>query len=155
MKIEIINIGTTNTPYYKEACFDYNKKISYFANVKETIIKEQNFSDIKKTIKSESDKIIEILNQRKDSYKILLDLQGQELDSIKLSSIINEQKNIGKANIVFIIGGSNGVNDDVRKICNFRWSLSKLTLPHMLAKTVLYEQIFRSFKIINNQTYHK
>ena len=90
-----------------------------------------------------------ILNK---DYVVTLDINGKELDSIDLSNFID--KNISR-NITFVIGGSNGLSNDVLKRANYSLSFSKLTFPHQLFRRLLLEQIYRSFKIIHNESYHK
>ena len=85
-------------------------------------------------------------------FVVTLEINGKELDSINLSSFID--KNISR-NITFVIGGSNGLSDDVLKRSDYSLSFSKLTFPHQLFRILLLEQIYRSFKIINNEAYHK
>ena len=85
-------------------------------------------------------------------FVVTLEINGKELDSINLSSFID--KNISR-NITFVIGGSNGLSDDVLKRSDYSLSFSKLTFPHQLFRILLLEQIYRSFKIINNESYHK
>jgi 23S rRNA (pseudouridine1915-N3)-methyltransferase len=96
--------------------------------------------------------ILSALNKK--DYNILLDVGGKGLDSIELAQLIatNQQTN---SSFTFIIGGSHGVNDLLKKSVNLRLSFSKLTFPHQLVRVMLLEQIYRSFKINNNHMYHK
>ena len=84
-----------------------------------------------------------------------MDIKGDKLNSIELSKLISNIFLEGYGNITFIIGGSNGVNDDVKKFVNKKISMSDMTFPHGLFRGILLEQIYRSFKIINNESYHK
>ena len=86
---------------------------------------------------------------------VLLDLKGQMLDSVSLSKKIDEISTYHSSKIAFVIGGSFGVSDAVKKRANFSLSISKMTFPHQLARGILLEQIYRSFKILFNETYHK
>ena len=95
---------------------------------------------------------MKVLN--KNDYNILMDINGEMIDSVSFSNKINNLL-ISHGNITFIIGGSNGVSEEIKKICNYRLSFSRITFPHQLFRVVLLEQIYRSFKIINNEEYHK
>ena len=90
-----------------------------------------------------------------NSYKIVLDLHGNELDSIELSKKISNIFTYDNEKIVFIIGGSLGLSKDVIDMADYKLCFSKMTFPHQLMQVILLEQIYRSFKIINNEKYHK
>ena len=105
------------------------------------------------TVKTKIEEGKNILSKITDKdFVVTLEINGKELDSINLSSFID--KNISR-NIIFVIGGSNGLSDDVLKRSDYSLSFSKLTFPHQLFRILLLEQIYRSFKIINNESYHK
>lgn len=101
----------------------------------------------------EGERILERIPQR--DYVIALDIQGKALDSEALASKIKTLRVRGKSNITFIIGGSHGLSNQVLKKADFRLSFSKMTFPHKLMKVILVEQVYRVFKIINNEPYHK
>ncbi len=101
---------------------------------------------------NEKDRILKHINKK--DYLIALDIQGIELTSIELSKKIDNIF-INNSNITFIIGGSNGIHDSIKNIVNYKLSFSKMTFPHQLFRLILLEQIYRSFKILNNETYHK
>ncbi len=84
-----------------------------------------------------------------------MDISGKELDSIEFSNLIDKTYTNGYNTITFIIGASNGVTQEVKNICDLRLSFSKLTFPHGVFRTILLEQIYRAFKILNNESYHK
>ena len=84
-----------------------------------------------------------------------MDIQGKKLNSVELSSLIDKTFTNGYSTITFIIGASDGLTEEVKNKCDFRLSFSDLTFPHGLFRGVLLEQIYRSFKIINNESYHK
>ena len=90
----------------------------------------------------------------KSDYKILLDINGNELDSVSFAKKINDTLTVN-SNITFIIGGSFGVLDELRNIVDYRLSFSKMTFPHQLFRVILLEQIYRAYKINNNEEYHK
>ena len=148
---KIICIGKIKEKYLMEAIEEYQKRISKYTKLEIIELPDYNY-DIKKTIKEESDNIMKVLN--KNDYNILLDINGSLLSSIELSDKINNIL-INNSNITFIIGGSFGVSDEIKNMVNYKLSFSKMTFPHQLFRVILLEQIYRSFKIINHEEYHK
>ncbi len=144
--IKIICVGKIKENYLTELINDYKNRISKYHKIEIVELKDND-------INTESDSILNNISSK--DYNILLDIKGEKLDSISLSNIISSTFTNGYGNIVFIIGGSNGVNDKVKSIVNKRISFSDLTFPHGLFRGILLEQIYRSFKIINNESYHK
>lgn len=159
MKIKLIVVGTIKDKNLQSLINDYKKRISKYANLDEIIINEtlepRNASenDIKRVINSEGDKIMQKIKDR--DYVIALDKDGENLDSISFANLINNSFVLGDGTIDFVIGGSNGLSDDVKKKAHKIVSFSSLTFPHQLFRLILLEQIYRSFKIINNEPYHK
>ena len=149
--IKVLCIGKIKESFYREAIDEYLKRLSKYTKIEIIELNDFNY-DKEKTIKEESNLIISKLNN--NDYKILLDINGNMLDSISLSKKINDSL-ISNSIITFIIGGSYGVSEELRKIVDYRLSFSNLTFPHQLFRVVLLEQIYRSFKIINNEEYHK
>lgn len=144
--IEIICLGKIKENYLKELIEDYKKRISKYHNI---VIKELSDND---NIKVEEESILK--NVDKKSFIILLDIEGKKIDSVGLSELIDKSF-ISYPKITFIIGGSNGVTENVKNIANYRLSFSDMTFPHGLFRGVLLEQIYRSLKILNNESYHK
>ena len=93
-------------------------------------------------------------NIKTKDYVITLEIEGKQLNSIEISNLLDKVQ-MENSNIVFVIGGSNGLSDGVKNRSNYALSFSKLTFPHQLFRIILLEQIYRSFKIINNESYHK
>ena len=149
--IKIICIGKIKETFFRDAIDEYKKRISKYTKLEIIELNDYNYDD-KKTIKEESNEIMKILN--KSDYNILMDINGDSLDSISFANKISDTL-IKNSNITFIIGGSLGVNSDLERICNYRLSFSKMTFPHQLFRVILLEQIYRAFKIINNEEYHK
>ena len=143
--IKIITVGKIKENYLKEAINDYQKRINKYHKLEITEIEDDN-------IINEKDRILKHINKK--DYLIALDIQGIELTSIELSKKIDNIF-INNSNITFIIGGSNGIHDSIKNIVNYKLSFSKMTFPHQLFRLILLEQIYRSFKILNNETYHK
>ena len=159
MNISIICIGKLKEKYLSDAVNEYLKRMSSYANVKIIELKESLLPNNASEKDEENVKIEEgksILKNIKDStYVITLEILGKELSSVELSEKINELGITGKSDIAFIIGGSLGLSKEVSDRSDFKLSFSKMTFPHQLMRVILLEQIYRSFKIIRNETYHK
>lgn len=149
--IKIICLGKIKENYLKDAIEEYLKRISKYSKIE--IIELTDFSyDIKKTLLLERDSILKYIKE--NDYNILLDIEGKEFTSLNLAKELDKIRTIN-SNINFIIGGSYGVHEDIKQKVNLRISFSKLTFPHQLFRVILLEQLYRSFKIINNEEYHK
>lgn len=158
MKIKILAVGKLKEKYLVDACKEYIKRISRFSKIEIEEIEESKLykdlpSYIEKVIEEESEKIISLLSS--SDYNILLDVKGDSLSSIEFSQLLKKKMDDGKSNFIFIIGGSYGVSNKLKSIVDQRISLSTLTFPHQLARLVILEQIYRCFKILNNEIYHK
>ena len=149
--IKIVCIGKIKENYLKEAILEYKKRISKYTNIEIIELDDYNY-DIKKTLLTEYNNIMKVIN--KSDYNILLDINGHELDSLSFAKKINDTLTIN-SNITFIIGGSFGVLDELRNNVDYRLSFSKMTFPHQLFRVLLLEQIYRAYKINNNEEYHK
>lgn len=147
--IKIICVGKLKEKYLIEAIKEYKKRLSKYTKLEIIELPDYNYDQVKTKIE-EGKNILSKISEK--DYVVTLEINGNELDSICLSSFIDS--NISK-NITFIIGGSNGLSDDVLKRANYSLSFSKLTFPHQLFRVLLLEQIYRSFKIMNNESYHK
>ncbi|MDD6272476.1 MAG: 23S rRNA (pseudouridine(1915)-N(3))-methyltransferase RlmH [bacterium] len=144
--IKIICVGKIKEKYLNDLINDYKQRISKYHKIEIIELKDSN-------IQSEGVEILKVLNDKE--YNICMDINGIKLSSIELSNLISKTFNNSYGNITFIIGGSNGISDDVKSKCNMMLSVSDLTFPHGLFRGLLLEQIYRSFKIINNESYHK
>ena len=159
MKINIISVGSIKEKYFKEAINEYLKRLSKYCSVETIEVKDEPIKDnssakddeIVKRV--EGERIIKVIP--KNSFTILLDLRGEMLDSVAFSKKIDNITKYGNSTINFIIGGSIGVSQDVYNISDYKLCFSKMTFPHKLMKVILLEQIYRAFKILNNETYHK
>ena len=144
--IRIICLGKLKEDYLKEAVNDYLKRINNYHKIEIIELKDNE------NIQEEEKEILNVLNPR--SFKIALDIKGISTSSEELSSLI-DKKLMESANIDFIIGSSNGLSSNVLSQVNMKISFGAITLPHGLFRVVLLEQIYRSFKILNNERYHK
>lgn len=157
MKINIIVVGKIKEKYLKEAIEEYKKRLSKFCDlniieVSESVAKVENDSNIKKSIDDEAKNI---LAKIKEEYVIALDIDGKEYSTDELSDKIRDLTIRGNSTISFIIGGSYGLSLEIKKMADLRLSFSKLTFPHQLFRVIVLEQIYRVFKIINKEPYHK
>lgn len=144
--IKIICLGKIKEEYLKKLISDYQKRISRYHRIE--IIELNDSNDLKKEA---NDILNHISNQE---YVIALDIAGNTLSSIELAQKIDKTF-LNHSTITFIIGSSYGLDETIKLRANYRLSFSKLTFPHGLFRGMLLEQIYRSFKILNNETYHK
>ena len=149
--ITIISVGKLKEKYLIDGINEYLKRLSKYTKVELIEVEDVSF-DREKTLKEEARNIQKRLNLK--SYIITLEIDGRELTSLELSDLINKTS-INNSDITFIIGGSYGLDDSIKQLSNYKLSFSKLTFPHQLFRLMLLEQIYRSYKIINNETYHK
>ena len=155
MNINIICIGKIKDKYINEGITEFSKRMTSFASLNIVELKEYNKEDsISISIEKES---LEILKQisKSNSYNILLDLDGKEINSENMSKYIDDLKNKGISSINFIIGGSNGVNKELKNSVDMKLKFSHFTFPHQLMRLILLEQVYRWFAISNNVKYHK
>ena len=149
--LKIMCVGKIKEKYLQDAINEYQKRLSKYTKLEIIELPDVSF-DLKKTLEVERDYILK--NIKSSDYNILLDINGKELTSIEFANNLDKIRQVN-SNINFIIGGSNGVHDDIKIISNERLSFSKLTFPHQLFRVIILEQIYRSFKILNNEEYHK
>lgn len=147
--IKIICIGKIKEKYFIDAIKEYQKRLSKYIKLEIIELPDYNY-DIQKTLNEEGKNILSKIKEK--DFVVTMEINGNNLSSEEFSSFID--KNISN-NITFVIGGSNGLSSEVKKRSNYRLSFSSLTFPHQLFRIILLEQIYRSFKIINNESYHK
>ena len=145
--IKIICFGKLKENYLINAVNDYFERINKYHKISILELKDSE------NIIDEEKELLKIIQNDK-SYKILLDIKGEEVSSIKFTTLIND-KLTHFSSITFIIGSSNGVSENIKNFMNQKISFGKITMPHGLFRAVLLEQIYRSFKILNNESYHK
>lgn len=159
MKLSIIAVGRIKEKYLKEGIAEYSKRLSRFCDLEIVEVEDEQAPDnispaqeiqIKKR---EADKIKKRIKE--GSFVVVLDLKGDKPDSIGFAKKVEAFFISGVSSIVFVIGGSLGLDDELVKTANYRLCLSELTFPHQLARLILLEQLFRCFKIMKGETYHK
>ena len=151
--IKIICVGKIKEKYWSDAIKEYSKRLSKYTKLEIIELEDDANDDEKISLNNEKDKILK--NIKKNDYIITLEIDGEMLDSISLSKKIDNLLTMGHSDITFVIGSSYGLHNEIKQKANLSLSFSKLTYPHQLFRVVLLEQIYRSFKIINNETYHK
>lgn len=150
--IKIITIGSIKEQYLKDAIDEYKKRISKYTNLEIIELKDEGLVEESKAMKLEGEKIEKHLNDR--DYIITLEIEGKEYGSVEFAEKLRNIQ-IENSNIVFIIGGSYGLADSIKEKAKMHLSFSKMTFPHQLFRVLLLEQIYRAFKINNNESYHK
>lgn len=159
MNIKIVTVGKLKEKYLKQGVEEYVKRLGAYAKVEIAEVADEkapeNLSETEmKAVKDkEGDRILGKVSA--DAYVITLDIDGKMLTSEGLARKIENLAIYGKSKIVFIIGGSLGLNDRVRKRSDFALSFSKMTFPHQLMRLVLLEQVYRAWKIVRGEPYHK
>ena len=148
--IKIITVGKLKEDYLKEAVKEYTKRLSKYTKLEIIEVNDSKIDEEKKALEEEK---IEILKNN-TGKEYVIEIEGKELSSVELAKKIDETL-ITNSDITFIIGGSYGMHEDIRNKSNYKLSFSKMTFPHQLFRVLLLEQIFRSFKILNNEKYHK
>ena len=157
--INILCVGKIKEKFFREAIEEYSKRLSKYCNlnifeVEDSKVPDKVSDNLAKVIKDEE--ASRMLNQmKKDTYLICLDLNGKEYDSVEFSEKISKLTAYGESNITFVIGGTLGIGDEVLKIAKEKICFSKMTFPHQLIRVFLLEQIYRGFKIMGGETYHR
>lgn len=143
--IKIICVGKLKEHYLKDGINDYYNRINKYHKLEILELSDSN-------IDKEKELILKNINTK--DYIITLDIEGNNLTSKELATKLDKTF-ITNSNITFIIGGSDGLHSEIKKISNYSLSFSKQTFPHGLFRLILLEQIYRCFKILNNESYHK
>lgn len=159
MKITILTVGKIKEKYLKDAIAEYAKRLSRYCKLEIVeVVDEKTIENASQVLETQiRDKEAERLMKyiREDAYVITLEIKGKQLTSEELSEKINQLGIQGKSHIIFVIGGSIGLGDEILKRSDYALSFSKMTFPHQLMRVILLEQIYRSYRIINGEPYHK
>ena len=156
MNIKIIAVGKIKEDYVKSAVNEYIKRLSPYYRLTVAEIPAEQINDeslAEKYKETEGDKILSAI--KPDSYVITLEILGKMLSSTELAQKLKEVTNSGVGELVFIIGGANGLHKKVSDRADFKLSFSKMTFLHQFSRLLLVEQIYRAFKILKGETYHK
>lgn len=159
MKIYIISAGKLKEKYWNMAVEEYSKRLSRYCKLELIQVPDEKTTEGASSVEEEAVKVKEgerMLAKIPDSaYVIALAIEGKQLDSVTFAQKIEELGVRGTSQIVFVIGGSLGLSDAVMKRADYALSFSPMTFPHQMMKVVLLEQIYRAYRIMNGEPYHK
>lgn len=159
MKISVIAVGNLKEPYFRAAADEYLKRLTPYAQVTVIEVPEEKAplnaspADEAKVREKEGQQILKSLPQ--GSFAVVLAIEGKQHSSEQFAQWLEQQRLTGRSHLTFIIGGSTGLSDKVKAESSAQVSFGAITLPHQLARIVLLEQIYRAFRILRNETYHK
>ncbi|MCR5545200.1 MAG: 23S rRNA (pseudouridine(1915)-N(3))-methyltransferase RlmH [Lachnospiraceae bacterium] len=159
MKTTIVCVGKIKEKFYRDGIAEYSKRLSKYTTL--NIVEVSDEKTKENLTDNEKDKILETEGERilskipESSFVITLDIKGKKYDSVEFSNFIESQMNQGNSHLVFVIGGSLGLSKDVKQRANASISFSDMTFPHQLMRVILLEQIYRGFRIMRNEPYHK
>lgn len=156
MKIKIIALGKVNELYLREGIEEFLKRIAPYTTIEVTELKPVEIKDenlMQRALDLEADKILNLI--KPSAFVVTLEIGGKQLSSEDFAQEINEIINSGVNELVFVIGSSNGISPLVSQRADYKLSLSRMTFLHNFARLLLVEQIYRAFKIIKGETYHK
>lgn len=150
--IKIICIGKIKERYLVEAIDDYKKRLSKYTKIEIVELNNYNSDNINEVLEQEKNLIMKHIKEK--DYIITMEIEGNSITSVEFARKIDNIFNYN-SNITFIIGGSYGIHQSIKGLSQYKLSFSKMTFPHQLFRVMLLEQIYRVFKINNNETYHK
>lgn len=159
MKITILSVGKLKEKYWKQAIAEYEKRLSAYTKVELIEVPDEkapeNMSDkeIEQVKAKEGDRLLGKIKPQQTV--IILEIEGNMLTSEKLAQNLDQRMTQGQSDFVFVIGGSNGIHQDVLARSDYALSFSKMTFPHQMMRVILLEQIYRAFKIMKGEAYHK
>ena len=159
MRITIITVGKIKEKYLKDAIAEYSKRLSRYCKLEILEVADEKTPDgaseiVEENIREkEGERILKLIKE--DAYVITLEISGKMLTSEELADRIETLGIQGKSHLVFVIGGSIGLGREVLRRSDYALSFSKMTFPHQLMRVILLEQIYRSYRIINGEPYHK
>lgn len=159
MKITILAVGKLKEKYWKQAISEYEKRLGAYSKIEIIEVPDEkapeNMSDkeIEQVKEKEGQRLLAKIKPQ--ATVITLEIQGKMLSSEGLAEEMQRRMTQGQSDFVFVIGGSNGLHEDVLKRSNYALSFSKMTFPHQMMRVVLIEQVYRAFKIMRGEAYHK
>jgi len=159
MKVTIISVGKLKEKYLKDAVAEYTKRLSKYAKIEIIELQDEKITDnnsLDNVKNKEGSAILKALpSTPKNQYIVALTLDGVQSDSDAFSEFFKSKMTMGVSHIYFIIGGTLGISDIVLSHCHTKMSLSKMTFTHQLVRVILLEQVYRAFKILGNEKYHR
>lgn len=159
MKITILSVGKLKEKYWKQAIAEYEKRLGAYTKIEMIEVPDEkapeNMSDkeIEQVKEKEGQRLLAKIKPQ--ATVITLEIEGKMLSSEGLAKELNQRMTQGQSDFVFVIGGSNGLHQDVLQRSNYALSFSKMTFPHQMMRVVLIEQVYRAFKIMRGEAYHK
>ena len=155
MKIKNLAVGKIKEKWYAEALAEYVKRLDRFAAVEifeadEGDVRDTGEASVNAALKKEAEQIL----PRLQGYTVALDIDGRQMSSTEIASLIHREK-MNNSVFTFVVGGSHGLHRSVKDAARLRLSFGKITLPHTLCRVVLAEQVYRAFMINANSVYHK
>lgn len=159
MKITVIAVGKIKEKFYRDAIAEYEKRLSRYCKLEIIQVEDEKTPDKAGTAqeqlirRKEADRILKYM--REDACVFTLEIRGREYDSEEFAGVLEKTATQGVSHIQFVIGGSLGLHDAVCTKADHRVSFSKMTFPHQLMRVILLEQIYRSYRIISGEPYHK
>lgn len=159
MKVTILAVGKIKEKFFRDAIAEYEKRLGRYCKLEIIEVSDEKTPDNASAAEEEQIKQKEaerILNKiNSDAYVITLEIVGKEMDSVSFSDMLQNLGVSGKSQIVFVIGGSLGLHESISKRADRKVSFSPMTFPHQLMRVILCEQIYRGFRIMNHEPYHK
>lgn len=159
MKIDIVAVGKVKEKFYRDAMDEFAKRLSKYARLQILEVADEKTPDgaspaVEEQIKArEAERILK--NIKEDAYVITLEIGGKKLDSVSFAEKLETLGIQGKSHVQFVIGGSLGLHESVSRRSDFKLSFSDMTFPHQLMRVILLEQVYRCFRIISGEPYHK
>ena len=159
MKITIVCVGKVKEKYLRDAIAEYEKRLSRYCKLQVIEVADEKIPDGASTVvedqirEKEAERILK--NLRLDDPVVTLEIEGKQMDSVAFAQIIEQMGVEGVSHIQFVIGGSLGLHEKVSKVSGWKLSFSRMTFPHQLMRVILLEQIYRGYRIINGEPYHK
>ena len=159
MNIRIACVGKLKERYWRDACSEYEKRLQRYCSISICEVPDESTPDEisdrqrEQILAKEGERLLRRIPS--DSYCIALAIEGKRFDSESFSQLIKQKMDHGVSDITFVIGGSLGLSDEVLKRANLKLSFSDFTFPHQLMRVILLEQVYRGFRIMKNEPYHK
>lgn len=162
LSVKMVVVGELREPYLRQACQEYQKRLSGMCSLSEVVIKEQRLpenpsqAEIDRALKEEAQRILPHLTATANCLPIALCVEGRQFSSEELAQYLEKRTSLdGISSLVCVIGSSHGLSEQVKEKCVLRLSVSKLTFPHTMMRPLMYEILYRELAIINGKKYHK